>query len=116
VKRLVYRDIADREGFFDWVEDLAGRSGVYVIRSFQTREVLYVGESHTGKLRETFKRHFWRWKDSPQRVHHVYSRSACEAAVRIAAPSRAVDYQNALIRRLNPRDNGNGWGEDVAPF
>jgi len=115
LQRLTYRPVADRDGFLEWVEDLEGRSGVYVIRRYETREVLYVGESHTGRLRNTLKRHFWRWKDSPQRPHFCYARGTVEVAVRVAAPSRAVTYQNALIRRLNPRDNGNGWGEE-APF
>jgi excinuclease UvrABC nuclease subunit len=116
LSRLIYRPVADRDGFLDWVEDLEGRSGVYVIRRYESREVLYIGESHTGRLRNTLKRHFWAWKDSPQRIHNSYSRATCEAAVRLSAPSRATAYQNALIRRLNPRDNVNGYGGEEAPF
>jgi excinuclease UvrABC nuclease subunit len=116
MKRLSYRPIADAEGFLQWIEDLHGKSGVYVIRRSATHEVLYVGESHSGRLRNTLKRHFWRWKDSQQRIHHCYARSSCEAAVRLTSAARAPAYQNALIRKLDPRDNGNGWGEDAAPF
>ena len=116
LSRLIYRPVADRDGFLDWVEDLEGRSGVYVIRRYESREVLYIGESHTGRLRNTLKRHFWKWKDSPQRIHNSYSRATCEVAVRLSAPSRATSYQNALIRRLNPRDNVNGYAGEEAPF
>lgn len=114
--RLVYRPVVYGErAWAAWTEDLYGRSGVYVIRSKRSHETLYVGESHSGRLHTTFKRHFWRWRDDYTRKHHVYPTGTVEAAVRFTAPSRAFATQNVLIRRLNPRDNGNGWDEDI-PF
>ncbi|HJL20438.1 MAG TPA: hypothetical protein RMH99_32525 [Sandaracinaceae bacterium LLY-WYZ-13_1] len=41
-----------------WVRDLQYRCGVYVIRDADTREILYVSESHTGRLYATPTRHF----------------------------------------------------------
>ena len=54
---LVYRAVGEPgERYPDWVRDLKGKSGVYVIR--QGGDTVYVGESHTDKLYETLTRHF----------------------------------------------------------
>jgi hypothetical protein len=68
--------------------------------------VLYVGESHTGNLAKTLKRHFYPWRDDAERVHNTYDRHAVEVAVRLTPPPAAVGAQDNLIRRLEPRDNG----------
>ncbi len=41
------------EGFADWIRELRARhaSGVYLIRDARTREMLYIGESHTSRVR-----------------------------------------------------------------
>lgn len=109
---LTYRPACDARGnFLPWLGSLGNRSGVYVIRRASRRRTLYVGESHTGQLAKTIKRHFYPWRDGPDRAHHVYDRRAVEVAVRLTPPTSAVAAQDNLIRRLDPRDNGNGWGE-----
>jgi hypothetical protein len=87
------------------VKALCGRSGAYVIRHAKTKECLYVGESHTGNLSKTLKRHFWTWNDTPDRKHAVYRASSVEVAIRITPPNSAVGAQNNLNLRLNPRDS-----------
>jgi len=112
MKPLVYRTPTDSNGnFLAWVNALRNASGAYIIRNRDSGAVLYVGESHTGRLADTIKRHFYPWKDSPERVHHVYQRGRVEVAVRVCPPRGAIGAQSNLIHRLDPRDNGNGWGE-----
>jgi len=82
---------------------LNGRSGVYVIRDKGSKEVLYVGESHTGRLYATLTRHFQAW--SGKTAGPTYSRDAVEIAIRLTPPGAAVPAQNALICRMHPRDN-----------
>ena len=49
---------------------LRGRkaSGVYAIFDARSRRLLYIGESHTGRLYDTITRHFraWRPENDPQ--------------------------------------------------
>lgn len=105
-KPLNYRPPCNAGGsFLPWLLELRNQSGAYVIRSGRSGRVLYVGESHTGRLANTVKRHFWPWRDSADRPHHAYRRGDVEIAVRITPPSAAVATQNKLIRRLDPRDN-----------
>ena len=106
MRGLSYRPVVDSKGdYLPWVCALKNLSGAYVIRSKSGR-ILYVGESHTGRLKSTLCRHFSEWRDSPERKHHVYNRRAVEVAVRITPPPSAVGAQNNLIMRLEPRDNG----------
>ncbi len=116
MKDLTYRPACDERGdFLPWFHDLRNRSGAYVIREragwFSGPQCLYVGESHTGNLAKTIKRHFYSWRDDPERRHHTYDRHRVEIAVRLTPPGSAVGAQNNLINRLNPRDNENGWVE-----
>ncbi len=88
----------------DWVRALKGKSGVYVIRSAgNDKQVLYVGESHTGRLYETLTRHFQAW--SGRTAGPTYGRGAVRVAVKVTPAARAVDAQNRLICELMPRDN-----------
>ena len=101
-----YSPVCDRSGeFLGWLNDLRNRSGAYVIRNARSGRVFYVGESHTGSLAKTIKRHFWRWRDDPERKHYTYDRALVEIAVRVTPPNAAVGAQDNLIRRLKPRDN-----------
>lgn len=107
MRDLIYRPVCDASGeFLDWLHSLRNRSGAYVIRSKSNRRTHYVGESHTGNLAKTIKRHFYPWRDDPERRHNVYDRHAVEVAVRLTPPTTAVGAQDNLIRRLEPRDNG----------
>lgn len=110
VKPLAYRPPCDEQGkFLPWLNALRNQSGSYVIRSragmFTRPRCLYVGESHTGNLAKTIKRHFYPWRDDPERQHFVYDRHDVEIAVRLTPPKSAIAAQNNLIRRLSPRDN-----------
>jgi hypothetical protein len=105
---LIYRSpIGGKFVFADWLLALKNQSGAYIIRSAKTRETLYVGESHTGRLRDTIRRHFNQWNDSPERKHYVYSRHHVEVAFRTTPQNAAVATQDKLIQRLKPRDNTN---------
>lgn len=107
MKGLNYRPPSDANGdFADWLNSLRNLSGAYVIRHKTTHRTLYVGESHTGNLAKTLKRHFYAWRDDAERVHNTYDRHAVEVAVRLTPPPTAVGAQDNLIRRLEPRDNG----------
>jgi len=125
VERLTYRPVgATGERYPNWIQDLRGKSGVYVIRDLSSAETLYVGESHTGKLYETLTRHLQRWtrwkswwRDQYAENHDpgvTYERSSVDVAARVLSPSAALDEEARLIRTLKPRDNVNRV--DDVPF
>lgn len=87
-----------------WVGEIAnGVSGVYVIRRKDDKRVLYVGESHTGRLRKTLLRHFQSW--SGKTAGQTYNRADVEIAILKVSPGKAVSMQDRLIVALQPRDN-----------
>lgn len=129
--RLVYRPIgASGEPYPAWVRALRGKSGSYVIKAVGLfgSTIVYVGESHSGRLYETMTRHFQGWSRqkgfffgvfvaSDNDPGTTYDRAACEVAVRITSTGRALDAQADLIRKLKPRDNVLGTGDaDPVPF
>ena len=126
---LVYHPVGERgEPYPDWLRALRGSSGVYIIRDRATREIIYVGESSTGRLYATLTRHFqgWRrwkgfWRGQYAEGHDpglTYPRGACEVAVRVTSPADALNDEARLIRRLRPRDNviGQPTDEEAIPF
>lgn len=99
--------------YHHYLESLRARrvSGVYVIYDFRDR-VLYVGESHTGRLYETITHHFRSWSIDPRddpsgrrRWGIEYNRAAVRIAYTLCPPGEAQAMQYALIRQLKPRDN-----------
>ncbi len=91
----------------DLPQSLRKVSGVYVIASKQTGQVLYIGESHTNQLRATLFRHFYAW---PLDYFHkepraVYDRHRVTVTVYVTPAGKAVAYQDQLICELSPRDN-----------
>jgi len=123
---LVYRPVGGRgEPYPDWVRDLKGKAGVYLIRDIDTHELLYVGSSAT-QLYATLTRHFqfWRrWKGHWKAQYATagrhdpgvtYQRDRVEAAVRITSPSDSLDEEARLIHRMRPRDNLIGQPDDEA--
>ena len=111
MKPLVYRDVTlDKGKSPQWLSDLKNANGAYVIRRKSDGKPLYVGESHSSRLAGTITRHFAKWYE-PERPHFTYSRGSVEVAVRLCPPPAAVSCQNRLIRRLQPRDNTNGYAE-----
>lgn len=124
---LSYRRLgSSREAYPQWVRDLKGESGVYVIRDASTKETLYVGSSRA-RLYDTLTRHLqvWRrwkgfWQGQYGEGHDpglTYERDRVEVAVRITRADDALDEEARLIQRLRPRDNliGNVVEEEV-PF
>jgi len=115
MKALNYRRAFDSDGnSLPWLSALKGKSGVYVIRNEVSRQTLYVGESHTNRLDSTIKRHFYEWKDDKTRKHFVFSKRTVEVAIRICKPGSAVNAQNKLIQKLEPKHNTNGY--EPEPF
>lgn len=94
------------------IRALTGKSGVYLIRSAKTRRILYVGESHTGRLRKTLLRHFQSW--SGPTAGYTTDRNRVEVAVIRTRPDAAPDLQMRMIARLKPRYND--IGKDDVPF
>ena len=95
MKPLTYYPPCDARGeFLEWLHSLRNLSGAYVIRAKSNHRTLYVGESHTGNLSKTIKRHFYPWRDDPERRHNVYDRNAVEIAVRLTPPTTAVGAQD----------------------
>lgn len=87
-----------------WVRDLAGKSGVYVIREKGFfGSIVYIGESHTGRLNTTLLRHFQHWNGKTSGP--TFARSKVEIAVFKTRKENAVDLQNALIAEHKPNLN-----------
>ena len=83
-----------------WMDATRGANGVYAIRC--KGELVYIGESHSGKLYETLTRHLQRWKLDEA---HAYRRSDCEVAIAITTAAEAPPLQAHWICELQPRDN-----------
>lgn len=93
-------------------------SGVYAI--LDRRRVLYVGESHTGRLFDTITRHFREWRirqgnaGGRRRGGTMYDRDKVRVTFTITEPDTAQTLQFAEIDRLKPRDNEvEGTGRDA---
>lgn len=128
--RLAFRRVGERgEAYPDWVQDLRGKSGVYIIRERQadgSAPIVYVGSSSADRLHETLTRHFqtWRrwkgfWRGQYGEGHDpglTYDRGAAEAAVVITPAQHALELESRFIRRLQPRDNLLGQAEESIPF
>ena len=87
-------------------------SGVYAITDRRSHRVLYVGESHTGRLYDTITRHFRRWKIRPgadaqgrRRGGEEYNRADVAVVYLVTPAALAQQVQYAEIQRLKPRDN-----------
>lgn len=87
-------------------------SGLYAI--VQAGRVVYVGESHTGRLYDTITRHFRDWRidakhdaQGRRRGGMTYDRERTAVVYAITDADAAPTLQYAEIRRLRPRDNTN---------
>lgn len=109
-RSLVWGPIGHGGNFAEWVPELRGSSGAYLIRSTDTHEIFYVGESHSGRLYETLTRHFQNWQGPT--AGYTYDRNRVEVAVVVAPAGDAVDLQFDLIAEYEPRDNELGQGID----
>lgn len=103
-----FRPIRAGKGYAPWLAEAAGAHGVYVIRERARRGkravVLYVGESHTHRLRETLQRHFQHW--TGRTAGPTFDADATEVAMEIFLDGNdAIRRQNRLIRSLHPTHN-----------
>jgi hypothetical protein len=105
--RLVWRSPARDDGgrgYADWVRALRrGRSGVYLIRHFETHEVLYIGESHRDRLYDTLTRHLQSWSGFGSGP--TYYPGRVQVAVVETEPEEAPYLQFELIQQFQPADN-----------
>jgi hypothetical protein len=90
-------------GFADWVRALVGQDGVYIIRDAATGAILYIGESHRGRLYHTLTRHFQAWSGFGSGP--TYHPDFVEVAVILTDAATAPYQQFALIQELRPLDN-----------
>lgn len=107
------------EAYPDWLRALRSASGVYAIRVpgfLRSHVVVYVGESHSGRLAKTIVRHFQEWRrgkgfwagmfsGSEADPGRSYPRAECEVCFETCRASQAVERQRAWIAELGPRDN-----------
>jgi excinuclease UvrABC nuclease subunit len=99
-----FQNLVDGQKLRPWIAELAGKSGVYVIREKGFfGEIVYVGESHTGRLKKTLLRHFQRWTGKTKGP--TFSRSKVEIAIVKTRKEKAVELQNALIAEHRPKLN-----------
>jgi len=103
-----YRTIRTKTGYASWLADLAGAHGIYIIRRRARRRqaalILYVGESHTHRLRETLQRHFQQW--TGQTAGPTFDAKDTEVAVQVFLSGEdAIREQNRYIRRFRPIHN-----------
>jgi hypothetical protein len=126
---LSYRPIGATGRYPEWVRALRGKSGVYLIRERQrdgSNPVVYIGESHAGRLYQTLTRHFQTWRRHKKfwsgqytgsQSHDpglTYNRARCTVAVRVLPGERAFHEEARLIARLRPRDNLVGQPDELA--
>jgi excinuclease UvrABC nuclease subunit len=101
---LEYQTVKVGNNVAAWVKTLKNRSGVYIIRERGfLGEVVYVGESHTGRLDKTLMRHFQHWKGPT--AGPTFAVSAVEVAIVRTPANKALDTQNAIIAEYSPRLN-----------
>jgi len=101
---LEFRPVKEGRTVADWVKALKGRSGVYIVRERGFMgAVIYVGESHTGRLYATLLRHFQHWKGPT--AGPTFPVSQVEVAVVRTPANKALETQNAIIAEYEPRLN-----------
>ena len=93
--------------FAEWMQTARDKSGVYLIRANGSGELLYIGESHTDRLKDTITRHFRSWSDTAERLHFTFDPAAVTVATIYTAPAAAVEKQNELIQEHAPKFNTN---------
>ena len=99
-----FQDLVTGRKYRPWVAALEGKSGVYIIREKGLfGSTLYIGESHTGRLKKTLLRHFQNWTGKTKGP--TFARSKVEVAVIPTRKEKAVEFQNALIAEYSPKLN-----------
>jgi hypothetical protein len=118
-----YRTVGDYgEPYPNWMRELRGERGVYVIRNRDSGEPVWVGHSTTD-LRKTITRHFQAWgREARSRYANydypragVYEREDVEVSVAVAQDDvdndEIYERETALVCDLRPEDNEQktGW-------
>lgn len=103
-----FRPIRGKVEYALWLAKTAGANGVYVIRQKarkgQKGKILYIGESHTHRLRETLQRHYQDWNGKT--AGPTFNASRTEVAIEIfLLGDDAIRRQNELIRKHKPQYN-----------
>lgn len=85
------------------------QSGVYLIRSKRTQEIVYVGSSTT-QLKKTIYRHFQQWTDRQQSTgktfeRKTYPKTGYEIRFFKCTAAQALKLEKALINKYQPRHN-----------
>lgn len=92
-----------------WVRDLTGKSGCYLVKEKGILgSVIYIGESHTGRLKKTLLRHFQHWKGKTSGP--TFTKRGYVVAVVRTRPEIAKSTQDALIDEYRPALNTAGKG------
>jgi excinuclease UvrABC nuclease subunit len=99
-----FQELMAGRNFSPWVAELEGKSGVYIIREKGfLGSIVYIGESHTGRLKKTLLRHFQHWTGKTKGP--TFARSKVEIAIIKTRKENAVEMQNALIADYKPTLN-----------
>ena len=102
-----FKELMDGRNYRSWVAALAGKSGVYVIREKGfLGNIIYIGHSHTGRLKKTLLRHFQKWTGPTKGP--TFSRYKVEIAIIPTRKERAQEYESALIAEYRPKLNIEG--------
>ena len=102
-----FAEVGDTPGqrYPDWLRELDGANGVYLIRARETGELAYIGESHSDRRYGTLTRHFQRWSPKWDTAVATYHRRDVEVAVIRVPSTHAMHLQNELICAFDPPDN-----------
>ena len=104
-----------------WVKLIREFSGVYYIR--ERGKLVYIGESHTGRLKKTMLRHFQSWERSfnaydisgwSRHTGQTYDGMICTVAFQSCDGKHAAQLQYDEIKRLKPRDNEIGNSDNTS--
>ncbi len=90
-------------------------NGCYAIRDAKTQAVLYVGESHSNRLRKAMINHMSPWYDQGH-PREFYDRRDVQLAWYAVPGDRAavLECEGWLIRHYCPRDNTKGLWEECS--
>jgi hypothetical protein len=89
----------------EWIRELEGKNGVYLIREVSITGVAYMGESHSNRLFDALTRHFRRWDGDYKMAVPVYNRGRVQVSIVMVPKTHARYLHDELICRLEPRDN-----------
>jgi len=82
---------------------LKNKSGVYLIKNYETDELKYIGFS-ASNLYKTILRHFQAWPDRTQ-IRVTFNKTDYVVRVVLCSPAKAEKLEKALIERYSPADN-----------